>query len=163
MTRSERLDRWLEERLAGSPKQLFVAPFQPSCNRTPWVAPSLERARLAGAAGHHLVQPVVPRHSHRVQVRLDEHLPLGCARGHVVDGEVAAQVEAQVVGWPGRAPFQVGAGGAGLKALPRQEPKPQQTGTGLLIRQGEVATTSGSTNSSAECRVRNAELPTAVW
>ena len=26
------------------------------------------------------------------------------------------------------------------------EPKPQQTGTGLLIRYGEVATTSGSTN-----------------
>jgi hypothetical protein len=26
------------------------------------------------------------------------------------------------------------------------EPKPQQTGTGLLIRFGEVATTSGSTN-----------------
>src|ERR1043166_9918436 len=28
-----------------------------------------------------------------------------------------------------------------------REPKPQQTGTGLLIRYGEVATTSGSTNS----------------
>src|SRR6266487_3571139 len=38
------------------------------------------------------------------------------------------------------------------------ESKPQQTGTGLLIRHGEVATTSGSTNSlprgvTAACRV----------
>ena len=38
------------------------------------------------------------------------------------------------------------------------EPKPQQTGIGLLIRHGEVATTSGSTNSLlhgviAACRV----------
>jgi hypothetical protein len=30
--------------------------------------------------------------------------------------------------------------------VPFPEPKPQQTGTGLLIRFGEVATTSGSTN-----------------
>src|SRR5207253_10756757 len=31
-----------------------------------------------------------------------------------------------------------------------RESKPQQTGTGLLIRYGEVATTSGSTNASAK-------------
>ena len=36
-----------------------------------------------------------------------------------------------------------------LIPFPFAEPKPQQTGTGLLIRLGEVATTSGSTNSTA--------------
>ena len=35
--------------------------------------------------------------------------------------------------------------------------KPQETGTGLLIRFGEVATTSGSTISNAECKMKNAE------
>ena len=41
--------------------------------------------------------------------------------------------------------------------FPCQESKPQQTGTGFLTRHGEVATTSGSTISSAEWRVRSAE------
>ncbi len=36
------------------------------------------------------------------------------------------------------------------------ELKPQQTGTGLLIRHGEVATTSGSTISRAEWGVQSA-------
>jgi len=36
------------------------------------------------------------------------------------------------------------------------ELKPQKTGTGLLIRHGEVATTSGSTNSRVVRRVETA-------
>ena len=36
------------------------------------------------------------------------------------------------------------------------ELKPQQTGTGLLIRYGEVATTSGSTNPASWC---NSSMP----
>ena len=36
---------------------------------------------------------------------------------------------------------------SGTASTISMEPKPQQTGTGLLIRRGEVATTSGSTNS----------------
>ena len=38
-------------------------------------------------------------------------------------------------------------GASPLSPTNSTESKPQQTGTGLLIRQGEVATTSGSTNS----------------
>ena len=38
------------------------------------------------------------------------------------------------------------------------ESKPQQTGPRLLTGQGEVATTSGSTHSNAECGMQNAEF-----
>ena len=39
-----------------------------------------------------------------------------------------------------------------------QESNPQQTGTGLLIRHGEVATTSGSTNFNAGWSSSNSSL-----
>ncbi len=40
------MSRWVEERLEGSPKKYFVAPFYASCNRIPYRPPTLDHPRL---------------------------------------------------------------------------------------------------------------------